>query len=84
MKPYGNRSGNSGVVAYDNGSDWISLQFVDGGKYKYRASNVGLDNLKTMKRLADSGQGLMTFINTHPSIRGRIFEMTKRVFTGSA
>lgn len=69
MKSYGNRSGNSGVVAYEYGPEWICLQFSRGDTYKYTASGVGPGNLKTMKRLADSGQGLTTFINTNPSIK---------------
>ena len=69
MKPYGNRNGDSGVIAYDYGRDWIRLRFVGGNVYQYTARGIGAANLKTMKRLADSGDGLTTFVNTHPDIK---------------
>ena len=69
MKRYGNRSGNAGVTAYEYGRDWIRLRFVDGDTYTYLARDIGAANLKTMKRLADSGEGLTTFINTHPHVK---------------
>ncbi|MDB6095174.1 MAG: hypothetical protein JWM32_2736 [Verrucomicrobia bacterium] len=64
MKRYGNRSGNSGVVAYESGPDWIQVQFVDGHVYEYTRASAGAENLATMKRLAQSGSGLSTFIST--------------------
>jgi hypothetical protein len=70
MKPYGNRRRKSGVTAYKYGLDWIRLQFAGGRTYTYTANGVGPENLEAMKRLADSGVGLTTFINTHPDIKG--------------
>ncbi|ACB77153.1 hypothetical protein [Opitutus terrae] len=69
MKRYRNAVGDSGVVAYDYGTDWIRLQFSRGKPYTYRAAKIGRANLETMKRLADAGDGLTTFINTHPKVR---------------
>jgi hypothetical protein len=69
MKPYGNRSGDSGVIAYEYGSNWLRVQFVSGDTYKYTVSGIGAVNLEAMKRLADSGDGLTTFINTHPDVK---------------
>jgi hypothetical protein len=69
MKPYGNRRGDSGVIAYEYGSNWIRVRFASRGTYKYTASGIGAVNLETMKRLADSGDGLTTFINTHPDVK---------------
>jgi hypothetical protein len=69
MRPYQNRSGDAGVVAYDYGPDWIRLKFARGHTYEYTAGNVGPADLETMKRLADSGDGLTTFINQHPSVK---------------
>ena len=47
----------------------FGLQFVGGKVYEYTAGSVGPTNLKTMKRLADDGEGLTTFINTHPEVK---------------
>ena len=69
MKPYANLSGDSGISAYEYGSDWIHIQFVHGGTYEYTSSSVGAANLETLKRLADSGDELNTFINTTPSVK---------------
>ena len=69
MKPYRNRSGDAGIVAYDYGRDWIQLQFAGGKIYEYTASGVGAVNVKKMMQLADSGDGLTTFVNTHPRIK---------------
>lgn len=69
MKPYVNRGGDAGIVAYDYGVDWIHLQFVGGKVYEYTAGLIGAENLETMKQLADAGDGLTTFVNTHPEVK---------------
>jgi hypothetical protein len=69
MKPYKNRGGDSGVCAYDYAADWIEVQFENGNVYRYSAAGVGASNLEAMKRLADSGDGLGSFINGNPSVR---------------
>ena len=69
MSPYQNRGADGGIVAYEYGSDWIRLQFVGGKIYEYSASKIGVANLQTMKRLADAGDGLTTFVNLHPEVK---------------
>lgn len=69
MKPYRNRSGDAGVVAYDYGAGWIDLQFAGGRIYRYTASGIGTADLETMKKLADAGEGLTTFVNTHSHVK---------------
>ena len=62
MHPYGNLSGNSGVVAYAIGSDFIEVKFADGVSYIYTHASAGRHNVERMKALARSGRGLSTFI----------------------
>ncbi|HEY9154923.1 MAG TPA: hypothetical protein VIM69_07330 [Opitutaceae bacterium] len=69
MKPYTNRSGKAGVVGYEYGDGWITLQFARGAHYTYSAAKIGKTNLAKMKRLADAGEGLTTFINTHSEVK---------------
>jgi hypothetical protein len=69
MKSYRDVDGDSGVSAYEYGNDWIRVQFKHGGIYEYRASSIGAAHLSTMKRLADSGAGLTTYINTNPEVK---------------
>jgi hypothetical protein len=69
MKPYQNLSRDSGISAYEYGPGWIHLKFSHGGTYEYTRTSIGKVHLQKLKRLADSGKGLNTFINTHPSIK---------------
>jgi len=65
MERYKNLSGNSGVVAYEAGPDYIKIKFRDGGVYLYNYSITGRDNVERMKELAEEGRGLATFINKY-------------------
>jgi hypothetical protein len=69
MKTYTDTNGDSGISAYDYGEDWIRIQFKFGGTYEYRSSGIGLAHLATLKRLADSGDGLNTYINKNPDVK---------------
>ncbi len=65
MTPYGNLSGNSGVVAYDSGADFIDVQFIGGDSYRYSDRKPGRAHVAQMKQLAAVGQGLATYISRH-------------------
>lgn len=68
MKRYGNKNGNAGVVAYETGQDFIKLMFRDRAEvYTYSDRSAGKSNIERMKRLAQSGEGLTTFVtrNVH-------------------
>ena len=69
MERYRNRSGDAGIMAYACGPAWIHIRFTRGGTYEYASDSVGAANLKTMKRLANAGKGLTTFINQHPRVK---------------
>lgn len=69
MKPYRDIHGDSGIAAYACGGDWIDIQFKGGNAYRYRAADVGSASVRTMKRLAATGDGLNTYINTHPKVK---------------
>ena len=63
MDPYRNVGGNSGVVAYESGSDFIRVQFSSGSVYLYTYESAGAENIEEMKELASKGEGLNSFIN---------------------
>ncbi|GAB3911004.1 hypothetical protein [Mucilaginibacter boryungensis] len=66
MIPYGNAAGNSGVVAYQIGKDYIAVKFVDRDEpYIYSHASAGAQHVKEMKKLAKAGQGLSTYISQH-------------------
>jgi hypothetical protein len=63
MQWYKNTNGDSGISAYEYGPDFIRVQFSDGAVYLYTNSSAGIQNIMTMKKLADQGNGLNSFIN---------------------
>lgn len=69
MLPYANRSGNSGVSAYEIGPDFIRLQFQSGTSYTYTYDSAGREHVERMKQLAASGRGLSKFLSGHPAVR---------------
>lgn len=64
MTPYKNLGGDSNVVAYETGPDFIRVQFSRGEIYLYTYASAGSANIEHMKRLAEAGRGLNSFINT--------------------
>lgn len=62
---YGNRGGNSGVVAFQAGPDFIRVKFHDDCIYLYTYASAGEANIERMKELAYAGQGLNGYINRH-------------------
>jgi hypothetical protein len=65
VKRYKNRSGNSGVVAYEIARDSVTVEFEDGNVYLYTCASAGRADIERMKPLALSGEGLATFISQH-------------------
>ena len=62
MKRYGNVHGNSGVVSYEEGGDFIRVQLKKGGIYLYTYDSAGEEEVEFMKELAREGKGLSSFI----------------------
>lgn len=64
MPRYRDTDHDSGVVAYEYGDDWIEVEFRRGRErfYLYEASGVGNSHIQEMKRLADAGDGLNSYI----------------------
>ena len=65
MQHYGNKSGNAGVVAWEDKSNGIVLRFADGSTYLYTYATPGRDHVQAMRRLAKKGKGLTTYVNQH-------------------
>jgi hypothetical protein len=64
MVRYKNLDGNSGVLAYELGEDYIIVQFTGGVVYLYNNKVTGKHNIERMKALAIRGRGLSTYIST--------------------
>ena len=62
MQLYKNLGGNSNILSYDIGDNFIEVQFKNGNKYKYSYRSAGIDKVEKMKVLAVSGQGLNSYI----------------------
>jgi hypothetical protein len=65
MVPYANRGGNSGVRSYEIDDDSIVVEFKDESKYLYNYTASGKAHVEEMKRLANAGQGLNSYISRH-------------------
>jgi len=65
MEGYANRSGNSGVAAFQIGDDYIWVQFTSGAIYEYTYSSAGAGNIEEMKTYASLGSGLCSFIKRY-------------------
>lgn len=65
MERYKNLSGNSGVVAFEIGSNSIIVKFENGQMYGYDSYKPGAYHVREMQRLALLGRGLGTYINKY-------------------
>ncbi|MCG3673652.1 hypothetical protein L5F46_02555 [Aliarcobacter butzleri] len=64
MTKYLDLDNDSGIEAYEIGSNQISVKFKDTAKiYVYSYTSAGKENVEHMKKLAQSGDGLNSFIN---------------------
>lgn len=62
MIKYQNYGGNSNVLAFKIGGDYIDVQFADYSIYRYTYRSAGVSNVEAMKELAQSGSGLNSYI----------------------
>ena len=56
-------SGNSGVSGYEFRGNNIIWRFKDGRTYLYSYKKPGKFHVENMRRLAESGKGLTTYVN---------------------
>ncbi|MEI9912259.1 MAG: hypothetical protein WDO71_22955 [Bacteroidota bacterium] len=65
MERYRNSGGDSGVSAYEIGSDYIRVRFSTGSVYQYSYRKAGSGHIEQMKALAQNGAGLNSYINRY-------------------
>jgi hypothetical protein len=65
MIPYKNLSHKSGVAAYQIRKDAILIRFISDGTYLYNYERPGKKHVEKMKKLAEAGEGLSTYISQH-------------------
>jgi len=65
MPRYRDIDGDSGILSYQYGEDWITVEFERGAQrhYKYTYASAGAFHVDRMKMLADQGYGLNSYIN---------------------
>lgn len=69
-KPYKGLNGNSGILRYATGADFIMVAFKGSrDTYVYHNEIVGKEYIDEMKRLALKGKGLSTYISQNRNIR---------------
>ena len=63
MIKYQNKSGKSGILNYETGETYILVEFRSGEIiYRYTYESAGKENVEEMKRLANIGEGLNSYI----------------------
>lgn len=66
MVRYQNRSGGSGVYAYETGANYITVKFSGTSRsYTYSNRVASITHVDNMKMLAARGQGLNSYINRY-------------------
>jgi hypothetical protein len=65
MERYLDRSGQSGIAAYEIREQAIVLRFKDGGTYLYDWTKPGWNHVEAMKLRARQGRGLTGYVNRH-------------------
>ncbi|WP_308990432.1 hypothetical protein QLS71_002975 [Mariniflexile litorale] len=64
MERYRNSGGDSGVSFYEIGSDYIIVKFSGTARtYRYSHRKAGQNHVENLKRLAQNGSGLNSYIN---------------------
>jgi len=67
MYHYSNKGGNSGLLRFRSGNNWIELLFKGykgpDSLYRYTSKSCGYDTIKRMQFLARHGSGLCAFVN---------------------
>jgi len=62
MARYANLGGNSAIETYEIGDDSITVGFKGNSEYLYNYSKPGRSHVEEMKKLAQAGQGLNSYI----------------------
>ena len=63
MQMYKNLGGDSNIKCYEIGNDYIDVIFYGTAKtYRYSYASAGGQNVERMKRLAQQGEGLNSYI----------------------
>lgn len=66
MKHYRNATGRSGVSSYETGADYITVKFYGTFRsYTYSYKRAGKIHVENMKRLAQHGSGVNSYINQY-------------------
>lgn len=71
MPAYRDFHGDSGVIFYRYGEDWIEVELQRGIQryYTYTYASAGAGHIEQMKRHADAGDGLNSYINKNVAKR---------------
>ena len=62
MVRYENLSGKSSIDSYEEGEDFIRIEFNNGSIYLYTELSCGKEAISEMKELANKGSGLVSYI----------------------
>lgn len=70
MKIYKNHGGNSGITHYEITPHSVEIKFRNvSSVYIYSDAKITSQHIEKMKKLAEAGKGLGTYVNQHPEVR---------------
>lgn len=65
MQRYRDTDGESSILAYESGPDYLRVQFSDGSILRYTTASVGPRHLDEMQRRATEGEALEQYLTMH-------------------
>jgi hypothetical protein len=62
MIHYANAGGDSGILEYELGPDWVEVMFKGGAVYRYSYRSAGKPHIEKLKKFLLSGIGANSYI----------------------
>jgi hypothetical protein len=73
---YKNLGRDSGINKFRINQDSIDIEFSSGKRLKYPVSLIGSAHFIALVKLANQGEGLLSYIMTHPDVKKGFRELT--------
>lgn len=69
MQPYTDRGGDTTVIGFEDGDDFIRIQYLDGAILEFRVGEVSAAHVMNLRQLAQLGEGLQSYLSRHVPTR---------------
>lgn len=69
MQAYTDRGGDTTVIGFEDGDDFIRIHYRDGAVLEFRVGEVSAAHVMNLRQLAQLGEGLQHYLSRHVSTR---------------